>query len=176
MFRLESNGGDKRSTMLFTNTLSTTRSYEVGLNPAGTSKDLWGVRDLTAVGAPTRFAIDSSGNVGIGTTTPLSTLHVDGSVSYKRTSTAGNYTILVSDYYVGVTSTAAARTITLPLATAAGEGKVYIIKDESGGAGTNNILIQGQGGDNVDGATVSITSNYGSIRVICDGGDWFTIE
>jgi len=92
----------------------------------------------------------------------------------KRKTTASNYTVLTSDFYVGVTSTAAARTITLPLASSAEDGKIYIIKDESGGASTNNITINGNGAETIDGGSVTISTDYGSIKVICDGANWFT--
>src|SRR5438128_2357015 len=58
-----------------------------------------------------------------------------------RTATATTYTALTTDVYIGVTSTASARTINLPAAATCGAGKTYIVKDESGAAGTNNITI-----------------------------------
>ncbi|TSC92837.1 MAG: hypothetical protein CEN89_419, partial [Candidatus Berkelbacteria bacterium Licking1014_7] len=113
--------------------------------------------------------------VGIGTTAPNSTLHVAGSQTVKRTATAIDYTILASDYYIGVTSTAAARIITLPAAATAAIGKVYIIKDESGGAATNNITIDGNAAETIDGAaTKVINANYGSVQIITDGSNWFS--
>src|SRR5687767_3600343 len=80
-------------------------------------------------------------NVGIGVTAPNSTLHVNGSITVKRTATAASYTALTSDYIIAVTSTAAPRTITLPAAATVADGKVYVIIDESGGAAINNITI-----------------------------------
>ena len=74
-----------------------------------------------------------------------------------------------------MTSTAAARTINLPAAATAGAGKVYIIKDESGAAGTNNITADANASETIDGATTKvINSNYGVLRLICDGTNWFT--
>jgi len=93
----------------------------------------------------------------------------------NRTATAANLTLDVDDYYIGVTSTAAARTITLPTA-AVSAGKSYIIKDESGGALTNNITIDTETSETIDGVnTYVISSNYGSVTVICDGTNWFIV-
>ena len=125
-------------------------------------------------GATVNFIV-RNGKVGIGSSTPNSTLDVNGSVTMKRTATAANYVVLTTDYYVGVTNTAAARTITLPAAATAATGKMYIIKDESGGALINNITVAGNGAENIDGAnTKVINTNYGSVKVICDGTQWFT--
>ena len=42
------------------------------------------------------------------------------------------------------------------------EGRIFIIKDESGAAGTNNITIATGGSETIDGvSTITITSNYG---------------
>lgn len=112
----------------------------------------------------------SSGGITISASTSVITLN--GGRIVKRTATAANYTAVAGDYLIGVTSTAAARTITLPGASAA--GTVYIVKDESGGAGTNNITVQGATG-NIDGAaTKVINTNYGSVSVFSDGTNYFT--
>ena len=93
----------------------------------------------------------------------------------NRTATATTYTALVTDHYIGVTSTAAARTINLPAAATVGAGKTYIVKDESGAAGTNNITLDGNASETIDGAaTKAISTNYGVLRIICDGSNWFT--
>lgn len=129
-----------------------------------------------SVSHATRMRLDETGKLGIGTTSPRSLLHVNGSMSVKRTTAAGDYTVLLTDYYVGVTSTAAARTITLPAVANAGEGKAYVIKDESCAAATNNINIDGNGAETIDtNATVSITTNCGVVRLISDGANWFTM-
>lgn len=97
-----------------------------------------------------------------------------GSQKIHRISTAIDYNILTSDYYIGVTSTAAPRTITLPSAVTVGNGGVYIIKDESGGAAINNITIATTGGQTIDGSSsVIINTNYSSITVNSDGSNWF---
>lgn len=62
-------------------------------------------------------------------------------------------------------------TITLPSAT--GTGRVILIKDVGGSAGTTNITINASGGQVIDGATsATISTNYGSMRLI-DGANNF---
>lgn len=107
-------------------------------------------------------------------------------VTYELlTSTQGNilqsirsaisYTVLSTDYYIGITSTSSARTVTLP-STLVIKGQSFIIKDESGAAGTNNISIAVNGGTKtIDGLTsFPINTNFGSINVTYDGTNYFT--
>jgi hypothetical protein len=76
---------------------------------------------------------------------------------------------------IGVTSTASARTITLD-SDDCKTGRIVIVKDESGGAGTNNITIDTEGAELIDGAaSVVITANYGCVRLYSNGTNWFSI-
>ena len=87
------------------------------------------------------------------------------------------YVALSTDYFLGVQDTTAARQVTLPNATSCPNGQVYIVKDEGGLAGTNNITVKSGGGtlDGVAAATgVAITTNYGVARWITDGTNWFS--
>jgi hypothetical protein len=86
---------------------------------------------------------------------------------------SSTYSASSDDQYIGSTySVTGTQTITLPTPTA---GKVLIIKDEDGNAGTNPITIDNNSTENIDGSTsVSISTNYGSLRLYSDGTDWFT--
>jgi hypothetical protein len=114
-----------------------------------------------------------AGQLGIGGPQPTSTLHVDGSQSVRRTAVAADYTLTDTDYYVGVSDTSVERTLTLP--TASGKpGRIYVIKDESGGAGTHRITVKAPASETIDGAgELFINANYGVLRMISSGESWF---
>jgi len=100
---------------------------------------------------------------------------LNGGQIAKRTATAVSVSADYDDYIIGVTSTASVRTITLPTAVNVA-GRVYIVKDESGGAATNNITIATTSSQTIDGASTKvINTNYGFYWVYSDGANWFTI-
>lgn len=85
------------------------------------------------------------------------------------------YSVLLSEFFVGVRSVSVAPTITLPLAQVAGLGKIYIIKDLSGSASATTITIARSGTDTIDGDTsTAINTNYGFKGLFSDGANWFT--
>lgn len=78
----------------------------------------------------------------------------------KTTYPAGDYVVLLTDYLVFAT-TSAARAITLP--TAPPEGTTFIIKDVTGTAATHNITVSGA--VNIDGASTNVIStNYAKVK------------
>lgn len=94
--------------------------------------------------------------------------------------TAVSYSATIFDYYIGVTDTSAARTITLPdptnsLLNPFPLNKSFVIKDQSGGAGTNNITIDTVAGLIDGAATAKIDNNYGSLTFKSDGTNYFII-
>lgn len=92
---------------------------------------------------------------------------------YSRTATAIDYQTLITDYIIGITNTDAVRTITLASVTVE-EGRIVHIKDESGGAGTNNIIIVTEGAETIDGeASVIINADYNALSLYSDGTNWF---
>ncbi len=113
-----------------------------------------------------------SGLTGLSVTGPTT---MNGAQINKRTATAISYSVLITDYIVGVTSTASARTISLPN-TGVLTGQAFVVKDESGAAGTNNITIDVTGGvKTIDGgANVVINGNYDAYNVYYDGTNYFT--
>ena len=102
-----------------------------------------------------------------GSTVTLSTL---GNIV---TGQAGGYAAGVSDYYIGLTN---GGTVTLPLGSTVTAGKTYVIKDESGLAGTfaaYQITVARTSPNLIDGQTsATIAINYGSISVIWTGTTW----
>ena len=110
---------------------------------------------------------------GKGLVTAVSTATISQSSITTRKTVTASYSVLTTDYIVGVNASAAA-TITLPAVAA---NLTFVIKDESGAAGTNNITIATTGtGVNIDGqATVVMNLNYQSVSLYCTGTQWFII-
>ena len=108
----------------------------------------------------------SSGIVNGGSlTTPVTTV------------AAATYDLLATDLLVHVdyTTTGAVTSLTLPTAQVA-DGRRVIIKDVDGNAGTNNITIDTEGSETIDGAaTLVIAANYGFAELYCDGTNWFVL-
>lgn len=111
---------------------------------------------------------DGSGTVGSTLISPVS--------SGDYTATAANYTV-TSDRVVAVTSTAAPRTITLPDVNKLRPGYSVVVKDESGGAATNNITITTVLGETFEGGgtTKVINTNFGYFRLYSNGSQWFIV-
>lgn len=117
--------------------------------------------------------VQSGSSNGISTVSSSIALLANGGVSFKTVTTAISYSALVDDYFIIVSNTTAARTITLPVITTANKYQVYYIKDGDGGSATHNITVSGTG-QNVDGGVGLIGIAYGSIGVINDGNQWWT--
>jgi len=86
-----------------------------------------------------------------------------------------NYTALSTDVIIEVTNISSALTITLPGPQVTGNvGKAFVVKDSSGGATLKNIFIVPASGL-IDGArSITITSNYGSAQIFCDGSNYYS--
>ena len=89
---------------------------------------------------------------------------------------ASDLTIAPSSTFVYlIVNTTASRSITLPEASAVTAGRIYIIKDATGTANTNNITVNRTGSDLIDGlSTQVLDSNNGSWMLVTDGdSNWF---
>jgi len=90
---------------------------------------------------------------------------------------AATYDLLVTDLLVHVdyTTTGAVTSLTLPTAQAA-DGRRITIKDVDGNADTNNITIDTEGSETIDGAaTLVIDADYGFAELYSDGTNWFVL-
>lgn len=92
----------------------------------------------------------------------------------RRNPQAANYTIRAHDRLVAVTSTSAARTLTLPAVASVPPGRPYVIVDESRGAATNNITVAAASGETFVGGAASyvINTNGGAVEVYSNGANW----
>lgn len=87
------------------------------------------------------------------------------------------YDLLATDdiLHVTYTSTGAVTSLTLPTAQTVA-GRRIIVKDAGGNANTNNITIDTEGAETIDGsATNVISTDYGSVTLYSDGSNWFII-
>ena len=85
----------------------------------------------------------------------------------SATAVTTSYTIERNDTFIAVD----AGVVSITLAGEKDPGRRVIIKDTGGNAGTTTITVVGS----VDGsANPTITTNFGSIRLISDGTAWFT--
>jgi len=136
---------------------------------------------FTEINASKAFTT-SSINVG-SNATPSHTLEVKGTsllsggVLHKRVLKSANYTVTVSDYYVGGNSSGGAFTFALPDASTSTSGQTWVFKDEGGSADTNGITISASAyGQTIDGEnTVVLESSYASIQIYSNGVDKFYI-
>jgi hypothetical protein len=106
-------------------------------------------------------------------------LTTQGNVLIRRL-VATSATVAKNDYYIGITSTASPRTITLPDTSSTPlkprKGQCFKFKDQSGGAAANNITITPNGGT-IDGAgSYVITTNYGYVELMFDGTNYFKVS
>ncbi|MGG9961347.1 beta strand repeat-containing protein [Ferruginibacter sp. SUN106] len=123
---------------------------------------------------PISMAVTNGGNVGVGTTTPASTLEVNGSLALAITTKTATYTATASDHTIICNNTGAAITINLP-AAAGCSGRVYVVKKISGML--LNVTIDPNASETVDGVTTRVlTTQYESVMIQSDGANWFILS
>jgi hypothetical protein len=108
--------------------------------------------------------------VGIGTTSPNSTLDVRGSLSVSYRAFASSTSAAISDNTLVFTGTSAA-TLTLPDATAC-TGRVYWVKNVS--SNTSVLTIATTSAQTIDGlSTWTLGDANGTVAVVSNGTNWY---
>jgi hypothetical protein len=127
----------------------------------------------SSVGAPAAATLTAGANISI--TNGHNTITIAASsggetVNYTAVNHAASpYTVLSTDYYIGVDASGGVVSILLP--NAPSTGRVVVVKDKTASAATNNITVTTVGGAvNIDGATSFVmNTNYESANFIFNG-------
>ena len=125
--------------------------------------------DMTSSTGVDMLAMELTGDAQISGNT-----YLNGGIRVKSDHNVSSSPVNVqlSQYYIGI-NTSVARTVNLPAAATAGAGKMYVFKDETGNAATNNITIDPNGAELIDGAASYVMAvNRESITIICTGTGW----
>ncbi len=112
------------------------------------------------------FCLNLFAQVGIGTTTPVSTLDINGSLSTNITTTTGNLTLDETHYTIILSGN---HNITLPAAHTC-NGRIYVIKNP-----TNNTPIVSSYNDLTGNANTSINGET-TMWLQSDGTNWQQIS
>ena len=102
------------------------------------------------------------------------TMDIRGDLGLLVAESAGNVDS-GKEVIIGITDTSGTPTVTLrSLDNTA--NRVYMIKDQSGNAGTNNITIATGGSETIDGdATLVIAADFGGVVLYSNGSNWFVL-
>lgn len=159
-------GGTSQATSIVLNQNNATFKYTgLTLQRQGTEKWFSGMNDVDSgyiirrSGTSNPFQISTSNDV----------ITLSAGIKHKVTAVNSNVSIAITDYYVAVDTTAA-RTLTLPSASAVGAGWTTIVYDVTGSALTNNVTIGRSGSDTINGLTSKLLNlNYSAKIFISDG-------
>lgn len=100
---------------------------------------------------------------------------IDTLCEMKRTLVSASPYSQTDDDVIIAVNVAGAVTVNLLAVAGVAVGKRLIVKDESGAAGANNITVDAAGAELIDGAATSvINTNYGVLRLYCNGAKWLT--
>ncbi|MBT1708812.1 hypothetical protein KK062_11285 [Fulvivirgaceae bacterium PWU5] len=116
-----------------------------------------------------RMRISGTGNVGVGTNSPNSTLDVNGSTGQEITTTNSNITLNATHSTVILTN-GSTPSVTLPAAAASNARRVYVIVNQTNGARTISSYR-----DFANSGATTITANS-SITIQSDGNNWYRIR
>lgn len=103
-------------------------------------------------------------------------LKLGGGLKLNRKTTTSHMTAAIADYYIGTDSTSGPISVRLPNAAALEDGQTYVVKDEAGVAGSNNVTILASGSQTIDGQnSVVLESPFASLQLYCNGTNKYFI-
>jgi len=156
-------GGDP--TTLYT--IASGGTFTTGID--NDDSDKFKIAGSNTLGTLDFMTITATGEVGIGTAAPTSTLHNDGSFALAYVAKTATYTFSASDYTVNCT----ANTFTVNLPTAVGiTGRIYVLKN----SGTGVITLDADGTETIDGLLTKSLNQWSSLMVQSDGANWIILS
>jgi hypothetical protein len=132
------------------------------------------IRDDNAGGLAERITVTTpGGNVGVGTTSPTSLLHVAGAIATALANKTAAYTLTATDSVVTGDATSAAFTVTLPTAVGI-TGRIYTVKKIDSSA--NAVTVGTTSGQTIDGAaTYVLSTRWQFVAVVSNGANWIIV-
>lgn len=110
----------------------------------------------------------SGGTITLGGTTSRTLSTTGGRI--EKLSTITTSTTLDATYHNVLCNSASALTVTLP-AAASNSGRVYVIKNIN----TGTVTVDGNASETIDGDTTYALTQYQSIKILCNGSNWFIV-
>ncbi|RYF66035.1 MAG: hypothetical protein EOO39_23770 [Cytophagaceae bacterium] len=142
----------------------------INFKGAGTGGFNFALASSGGVVTSTPMVIKGSGNVGIGTTNPNSTVQVAGSLSTAIGVKTSSYTLTTADSFLIANAAGGALTVTLPTAVGT-NGRTYTIKKSDSSA--NQVTILAASGQTIEGsASLTLNSQWQYSILTSDGLNW----
>jgi len=88
---------------------------------------------------------------------------------------SSTYSITSTDHIILCDTSSNSITVTIPTAQTE-DGRELVIKDYGGNSNTNNITVDTEGSETIDGESdITINTDYDSVTIICKNNDWYII-
>lgn len=131
------------------------------------------MKNLASLLVASLISATAFSQVGVGTTTPNSTLDVRGSVSTNYRAFTTSTTAATTDAMLAFTGTSAA-TLTLPTAATTG-GRYYWIKNAS--SNSSVLTIATTSSQTIDGASSwTLDVQNEAVRLVSNGANWYVVS